>query len=790
MREDESVAAPASGSRARRRVLRGRVLRAALALSLVAVLVSLVGGVTVHERLPSDQLAVIDPGSLAVTEVARGEHRFGRYTVQVDAETVSVAGPGGTVWSAPPGTAFLVAARGLTSWAEHRGYFWPDVEHTTTWPRQRITAARATDGGVTVTGELHGEEAAPVRFTVRFTERPGGVAVAVSTDGAPVTSLQWSSARSEGAGVHGFGEQFTDFDLSGRLLPIVVREQGVGRGEQPLTFLADVTNHGAGGTEAMTYAAWASYVTDDLQGVRLDPATPSSHSFAVADTRHPDRVSLEVWAPELSLELSRGDTPTELLTHQLAGIERPPLADWTQHGAIVGIQGGTERVRKVVARLQQAGVELTGVWLQDWTGRRTTEFGDRLWWTWQLDRERYPGWADLVADLRRQGIRTTTYVNPWLVDAAPKGDPGIENLWQVARDREYLVRDPDGGPYLVDQGGFDASLVDLTNPAARDWFADVIAEEVLGHGVAGFMADFGEGLPMDAVLHRGDARELHNAWPLLWARTVEEACRRVGRAPIPDRAERRTSARPRGPEEPCVTWFRAGSLGMAAHSPAFWNGDQLVTFGADDGLASALLGTFSAGVSGWPVVHSDVGGYTSVDAVVHDYVRGEELLARWGEYAAFGPLLRSHEGNRPDENRQVYDPGEIEAFARNSRIFAALAPYRSEVLAEAARTGVPAVRHTWVNYPDSEAASNDRQFFLGDAVLVAPVLTADVAEVEVAFPPGRWVHLVTGQEYAGGRTTTVAAPVGVPAAFVAADHPMAEELVRAVRRATRAGTTQ
>src|SRR5699024_2374161 len=170
------------------------------------------------------------------------------------------------------------------------------------------------------------------------------------------------------------------------------------------------------------------------------------------------------------------------------------------------------------------------------------------------------------------------------------------NLWAEARDAGFLVEHPDGGPYMIDQGQFDASLVDLTEPAAQDWMATVIAEEVLAHGVDGFMADFGEALPMDAVLHDGDAATVHNAYPRLWAQTVRQGCEQAGR---PD----------------CVTWFRAGTHGMASQTPAFWNGDQMVTWSADDGMASSLLGTLSAGVSGWPVVHSDIGGYTSIDAV-------------------------------------------------------------------------------------------------------------------------------------------------------------------------------
>lgn len=470
-----------------------------------------------------------------------------------------------------------------------------------------------------------------------------------------------------------------------------------------------------------------------------------------------------MWAPRLTAELVAAETPRELVARQAAA-SRPALADWTQQGAIVGLQGGTEKVRREVHELLDAGAEISAVWIQDWTGQRTTSFGDRLWWTWQLDAGRYPGWSELVADLAAQGIRTTTYVNPFLTDADPKDDPAIRNLWAEARAAGHLVADSDGEVYRLDQGDFDAGLVDLTDPAARRWFAEVIAEEVLGEGVDGFMADFGEGLPFDAVVANGDPAVRHNQWPLLWAQTVREACALAGKPA-------------------CVTWFRSGALGMEAEAPLFWNGDQLVDFGTEDGLASALLGTLSAGVSGWPLVHADIGGYTSVDAKLRDYTRPDDLLRRWSEYAAFGVVMRTHEGNRPADNAQVYDsPAAERHFARMTRLFAALAPYRRTVLEEARATGLPAVRHGWLVHPGTAAAQVDTQFFLGDSLLVAPVLEHEADTVEVTFPPGRWVHLITGEEYAGDRRVTVAAPLGTPAAFVNAELPGAEELQAAVAR--------
>jgi alpha-glucosidase len=745
-----------------------RILRRSLVGLLVVLLLVAGLGFVGYKSLPADELEAITTGQLRVDAAALGTHRADRLQVRLgEGGKVEVRAPSDgkqrLVWANQPGRAFLTAAAGSVDWEEHRGYFWPSVDLTGTWPDQRIETVRARGGRVVVSGVLTDADGGTVPFEATFeARRAGGVRLEVSVDDDKVDAVGFVTGRTATAGVHGFGEQFDDFDLSGRLIPLVDREQGVGRGEQPLTLLADMTQHGAGGTAAMTYAALPRFVTDDLRGVRLAPKSSASTAFAVADTRNPRRVGLDVWSRTLDLELTAAATPQRLVTEQSGPVSYPQLAGWTQRGLIVGVQGGTERVRSVVQRLQRAGVKLAGVWIQDWTGQRTTGFGDRLWWTWQLDPQRYPGWAKLVHDLAKKGIRTTTYVNPFLVDAPAR--PG-RNLWQEARQRGFLVRGADGDPYRLDQGGFDASLVDLSNPEARRWYARMIARYVLADGVVGFMADFGEGLPMDAELHSGAARRLHNAWPRLWAQTVRESCRL---AKQPD----------------CVTWFRSGSPGMAQLAPMMWTGDQLVDYGAQDGLASALLGTFSAGVSGWPLVHSDLGGYTSVDAVVEDYVRSPELLARWGEVAAFGVMMRSHEGNRPAKNRQVYDAGELAATARNSTIFAALRSYRARVLARAESRGIPAVRHVWLNDPHSAAAQRDDEFMLGDAVLVAPVLAEGVDTVRVTFPPGKgWVNLFTNEVYRGGETAVVDAPPGQPAAFVDVGYPRWIPLLERFRRA-------
>ncbi len=739
-----------------------RWLRRLLVVLAVLVLLA-VGGAVAFERfvLPHDDLDVVEAGALTVASGVAGEWEVDGLTVTLSAaEGLSIREGERVVWASDRG-AFVTGARGSVAWDERRGYFWPTVTIEDRLGDQSVTGVTPTDEQVEITGRLSGiGNGAPYTVTVRPREA-GGATIDVVTDGG-LYAVGLVSGRSEGAGVHGFGAQTAGWDLDGRLLPIVVREQGVGRGQQPLTFLADVTNGGAGGTEDMTYGAWSSFVTDDLRGLGLDPDEETSHAFAVADLRNPGRVVLEVWSNRLRAEVTSALDPAGLVAAQQGG-PAAPLAEWPLDGAIVGLQGGTTEVREHLDTLLAADADISAVWIQDWTGRRITSFGDRLWWTWQRDDAWYPGWRGLVRDLAEQDIQVTTYVNPFLVDASlrPGGDDGIRNLWQEAADEGFLVRRSGDGTYELDQGGFEASLVDLTNARARSWFADVIADEVLTDGVSGFMADFGEGLPYDAELDDGLPAYAHNRWPALWARTVALACRR---AELPD----------------CVTWMRSGALGQARDVPLFWAGDQLVDWSEQDGLPSALHAMLSAGVSGWPLVHSDVGGYTSVDAVVRDYTRSEELLERWAELEALGVVMRTHEGNRPDDNVQVYDtPETAAAFASMTRLHAALGEYRRDVVARAAATGVPALRHVWFAGPQASAADQDDIFMLGDALLVAPVLSAGEDKVELTFPSGTWTHVWTGREYTAGETAEVEAPLGRPAAFVLADHPWTDNLLDA-----------
>ena len=74
-------------------------------------------------------------------------------------------------------------------------------------------------------------------------------------------------------------------------------------------------------------------------------------------------------------------------------------------------------------------------------------------------------------------------INPFL---ATEG-----RLYKEASEKGYCVQHPDGGDYLVSVTTFPAAMVDLYNPDAFEWIKAVIKRNMIGIGMAGWMADFG-----------------------------------------------------------------------------------------------------------------------------------------------------------------------------------------------------------------------------------------------------------------------------------------------------------
>ncbi len=538
--------------------------------------------------------------------------------------------------------------------------------------------------------------------------------------------------------VWGAGEQMSYFDLRGRRFPLWTSEPGVGRDKTTLlTFQADAAH--AGGDYWHTNYPQPTFVSSRRYACHIDTT-----AYAAFDFRDVGYHEVEAWEVPARIELFAAPSFAALVTRLSTRFGRQPrLPGWAYEGAILGLKDGErsfERADAIVA----AGAAVTGLWCEDWVGLRTTSFGRRLFWDWQANEARYPGLHDRIADLGKRGIRFLGYVNPYLANDG--------ELFGIAAERGYLARDAAGGIYLVDFGEFNCGVVDFTNPAAADWFADaVIGDRMIDYGLSGWMADFGEYLPTDVVLANGiDGMVMHNAWPTIWAEVNARAVASRGRT------------------GDVVFFMRAGFTDVGRHCPLLWAGDQSVDFSRHDGIGTVIRAALSSGLVGNAYHHSDVGGYTSL----FGNVRTPELLMRWAELGAFSPVMRSHEGNRPDENLQIDSSPEIlDHFVAMSRVHAALAPYVATLVAAAADTGLPLQRPMFLDFEEDRGCWGiETQYCYGPELVVAPVIAADAREWDAYLPAGAtWVHLWTGERWDGGRSVTVAAPFGRPPVFFRAD---------------------
>ena len=554
---------------------------------------------------------------------------------------------------------------------------------------------------------------------------------------------------------YGFGTQFTHWNLKGQRVPIVVSEQGVGRGKQPISFFVNAFEKFSSGDTTTSYSPQPLYITNFHNSVVYE-----NHEPMFFDLRTPQKITVEIVGGHVLLgNIIYASSLPEIITEiTLITGRMVPLPRWTQTGAIVGLEGGTKVVRNLSKKLIKSGVVISAFWIQDWVDIKKTMEGDRLCWCWILERKYYPNWEQMVEEWKTQhNIRVLSYVNPYF--SAFKNN----TLRNEGLTRGYFIRTPtDNAPYEISSGTIKFNMLDIYNPDARRWMIDIIKNNMINKtGVSGWMSDFGEHLPFDAVFtnmslsNRKLAKNtLHNRYPDEWTKLNNDAIREWN-------DEHNISINE-------IVFFTRSSRPQGATTPLFWLGDQTVSWDKYDGIKTVLHGFLSGGISGKSLSHSDIGGYTQFSSVL---VRSPELLMRWIEISAFGSaVLRTHIGSSMSVYQsQIYDNPEILSFFSSmTRIFAFLADYRYKLMGEATLYGWPLMRP--MAFYGEQYWNISNQYFFGNEFIVYPVLNPNTFYVSVVLPRpsyttnSKWVHLWSGDEYNGG-AFWVYSPVGRPPVF-------------------------
>uniref|UniRef100_A0A453EQ14 Uncharacterized protein n=1 Tax=Aegilops tauschii subsp. strangulata TaxID=200361 RepID=A0A453EQ14_AEGTS len=126
----------------------------------------------------------------------------------------------------------------------------------------------------------------------------------------------------------------------------------------------------SGGNWSTTYAPSPFYLTSKMRSLYLE-----GYDYSIFDLTKPDRVQIQVYGNSVQGRILQGESPTELITSYTGSTGRPPvLPRWITSGAVVGMQGGTEAVRRVWRQLQDHDVPVSAFWLQV----RSEEINKRL----------------------------------------------------------------------------------------------------------------------------------------------------------------------------------------------------------------------------------------------------------------------------------------------------------------------------------------------------------------------------------------------------------------------------
>jgi alpha-D-xyloside xylohydrolase len=539
-----------------------------------------------------------------------------------------------------------------------------------------VTTERAEAHLVLTSGNLRARIATSGEWHLVFERAVGGTWHEISSSTARSIALHTVTGRGQQDGTHlkeqlsiGVGEHF--YGLGERFGPLVKNGQSV-----------DNWNADGGTSSEQAYKNIPFLLSDRGYGILVESTDRVSWEVA---SEVVSRVQFSVPGERLRYLVVDGPTPAEVLTRYTGLAGRPAEVPAWSYGLWLSTSFTTnydeQTVLSFVDGMAERGIPLS-VFHFDCFWMRAFHWSDFTW-----DPATFPDPRGLLAKLHERGLKVCVWINPYIAQRS--------HLFAEGAALGHLVRTPSGDVWQTDQWQAGMGLVDFTSPEAAAWFSDKL-RALLDDGVDCFKTDFGERIPTDVVWHDGtDPQLMHNWYATLYNRSVHDLL-------VSERGEGEA-----------VLFARSASLGGQQY-PVHWGGDCESTFGA---MAESLRGGLSLASSGFGFWSHDIGGFEGTP--------DPAVFKRW---VAFG-LLSSHSRLHGSSSYRVpwaFDEEAVEITRGFTRLKLSLMPYLGTAGSLAHRTGLPVMRPLVVDFAhDRSAVLVDNQYLLGDALMVAPVFSAD-----------------------------------------------------------------
>ncbi|CAD5223769.1 unnamed protein product [Bursaphelenchus okinawaensis] len=336
----------------------------------------------------------------------------------------------------------------------------------------------------------------------------------------------------------------------------------------------------------------------------------------------------------------------------------------------------------------------------------------KRYFTW--DPDRFPNPQEMIKKIETKSRSVVTIVDPHV-----KKDENYPT-YQLAKERDYYVKNAGGqSDYEGDCWPGRSSYLDLLNPQVREYLADRYLLENY-HGSTERLWTWNDmnepsvfsgpemSMPRDNIHHGGwENREIHNIYGMLYHNSTY-----FGHL-------RRSNNKLR----PFIL-TRSFFTGTQRTS-AIWTGDNAAEW---IHLKATIPMLLSLSIAGFPNVGADVGGFFGNPT--------EELLVRWYQAGAFQPFFRAHA--HLDSKRR--EPWLFSDETRNNIRDAVirryqLLPYWYTLFYEHSKNGKPIMRPIWSEFPgDENGFDEEREYMLGNALLVRPVTDPEVKSVSLYIP--------------------------------------------------------
>jgi alpha-D-xyloside xylohydrolase len=485
--------------------------------------------------------------------------------------------------------------------------------------------------------------------------------------------------------VYGLGERFTPFIKNGQVV--------------------DIWNEDGGTSSEQAYKNIPFYLTNRGYGVFVNH--PEKVSFEVGSEKV-ERVQFSVPGERLDYCVIYGPTPRQILERYTALTGRPALPPAWSFGLWLSTSFTTNydeaTVTEFITGMAEREIPLS-VFHFDCFWMREFNWSDLVW-----DARVFPDPAGMLQRLHERGLKVCVWINSYIAQRSV--------LFEEAAAKGYLVKRPNGEIWQWDLWQAGMGIVDFTNPAACNWFAEKLGV-LMAMGVDAFKTDFGERIPTEVVWFDGsDPQKMHNYYPQLYNQTVFNAIKAK-----------------RGEAE-AVVFARSATAG-GQQFPVHWGGDCTATF---ESMAESLRGGLSLHLSGFGFWSHDIGGFEQTASAA--------VYKRW---CAFG-LLSSHSRLHGSSSYRVpwlYDDEAVAVLRKFTRLKVSLMPYLYQAAIQAHTYGTPMLRPMFFAFPDDPACETlDRQYMLGEALLVAPVFRED-GKVDYYLPRGTWTHFLTDEVATG-----------------------------------------